>query len=450
MITLNEILEARENRAKIQRDIIEKYNETLISFTLNIPGNIKVFPLTIKAYNEAVKLITNQLKRYHLPIIYKAETKAKTGYEGYFVVKENPIKIKKMMVDIENSCELGRIFDIDVLDNKCNKVSRHHVDEAERKCLICGDNGHACSRSKKHTIEELHKKVSQIIEDYFINKFVNKCVSCACRALLYEVCVTPKPGLVDRNNTGSHKDMDIFTFIDSTTVLTPYFRDLVLVGIKYYDEDLNKIFEKIRYLGMLAEDEMLMITKDVNTHKGLIFSLGIICVALGYLYKNNKEIETDSILAVSKEMTSKINEDFKGITIENAKTFGEKQYAAYGLTGIRGEVVSGFTSVKNYGLPILKYLIHKGYSLNHASSLTLLNLIANVQDTNIVARSNFETLKAVQLQIKKLNGRKGIENIDISEVIDLDKQFIEQNISPGGCADLLAITLMLYFLENII
>ncbi len=448
-VTLSEVLDARENRAKIQKEITEKYKSTLISLTLNIPGGLKIFPLSIKTYSEATTLITKHLKRNRINIIYQTDKKEKTGYEGFFVVEENPIRIKKLMVDIENFCELGRIFDIDVLDDEGHKVSRSELNMAERNCLICNDNGHACSRSRKHPMEEVHRKVIEIMENHFNNQFARQCAECACRALLYEVCITPKPGLVDRNNNGSHNDMDIYTFIDSTSVLTTYFRDLILSGIKYNYEKPKIIFEKIRYLGMLAEDDMFFITNNVNTHKGLIFSLGIICASLGYLYKNEKDINIENILRISREMTSELNDDLQGITKENAKTFGEKLYASCRITGIRGEVAGGFSSVKNYGLPVLKMLIKKGYSLNDAGALTLLNLIANVKDTNIIARSSVEILEEIQSQIKNLIGNKGIENISTAEIIDLDNQFIEMNISPGGCADLLAVTLMLNFIENL-
>ncbi|NYB73670.1 triphosphoribosyl-dephospho-CoA synthase CitG [Sedimentibacter hydroxybenzoicus DSM 7310] len=447
-VTLSDMLDAREKRVAVQREIIERYKVTLISFTLNIPGNIKVFPLSLKAHDEAVKLITKALNRQGISIIYQTSNSAKTGCESYFVVKEQPITVKRLMMDIENSCALGRIFDIDVIDGEGNKISRSDLNITERSCLLCDDIGHVCSRSRKHSLEELQKKVIEIMENYFEKQFADNCAACAGRALLYEVCITPKPGLVDRNNNGSHKDMDIYTFIDSATALIPYFRDIVLSGIKFHSEKPKAVFERIRYLGILAEDRMFTATNNINTHKGLIFSLGIICASAGYLYKNEEAVNTDNILKTSREMTLEINNDFNGKTKESARTFGEKLYATYGITGIRGEAASGFASVKNYGLPILKELIEKGYSLNHACSLTLLNLIANVKDTNIIARSSIEILREVQLQTNNLINERGIENISIGEIMDLDNQFIGKNLSPGGCADLLAITLMLYFLEN--
>jgi len=278
--------------------------------------------------------------------------------------------------------------------------------------------------------------------------FVQDVAGCACRALMYEVCTTPKPGLVDRANNGSHKDMDIYTFIDSSSVLTPYFRDFVLTGILYCNDEPQQLFDRIRYLGTLAEDEMLSATNNVNTHKGLIFSMGIICTALGYIYANEEIQNINNILELCKKMTVKVKEDFNDVNLKNAKTKGEKLFAQYGITGIRGEVASGFSSIKKYGLPVLKSLREKGYSLNDAGGLTLLNLIANIRDTNIISRSDIKTQEQVQLDLKALIETKKIENVDVAILNRIDEQFILMNISPGGCADLLALTFMLYFIEN--
>lgn len=236
-VSLSEMLDARENRALEQRKILDEFNITIISFTLNISGPVKTFPLAQKSFVEGKKLVNEQLKRHNLNIAYEKYNIDKTGYEAFFALDYNPFYIKKLMVDIENSCPLGRIFDIDVLKANGDKLSRQDLNIPERTCLICNDKAHVCSRSKKHTTDELILKTINIISDYFNQKFANICASCAGRALLYEVCTTPKPGLVDRFNTGSHNDMDIYTFIDSSSVLTPHFRDFVLTGIHYYKDE---------------------------------------------------------------------------------------------------------------------------------------------------------------------------------------------------------------------
>ncbi len=446
-VTLADMLDAREKRVSSQQKILTEYKMLLISFTLNIPGSVKKFPLAEKTFSEGKKLIVRQLKRHNINIVHERDNISKTGYESFFAVDGNPVYIKKLMAEIEDCCTLGRIFDIDVLNRNGEKISRQDVNLGRRMCLLCGEDAHSCARSKRHDAEALIKKSIEIMTAYFNERFADICASCANRAMLYEVCTTPKPGLVDRANRGSHKDMDIYTFIDSTAVLTPYFRDLVLSGIKFCDDEPRQLFEKIRYTGMEAEDRMFKAAK-ANTHKGLIFSLGIICAALGYLFANNKSVDTGSILELSKQMTAKVLDDFSAITKGNANTYGEKLYAGYGITGIRGEAANGFISVKEYGLPVLKKLLGRGFSLNDAGSLTLLNLIANVKDTNIISRSDIDTQNSVQKEIKRLIELKGIENITIDEINETDNKFIQMNISPGGCADLLAITYMFCFIQS--
>jgi holo-ACP synthase/triphosphoribosyl-dephospho-CoA synthase len=449
-ISLQDMLDAREKRVSEQKKILSEYNMTLISFTLNIPGSFKQFPLAEKTFEEGKRLICSHLKRHNMNTEFAKDNSSRTGYEIFYAVNSESSCIKRLMVDIEDSCMVGRIFDIDVLNSQGEKISRADIEKEGRSCLLCDEFAHVCSRSKVHNKEELTKKTVEIMQDYFCEKFANICSSCACKALMYEVMTTPKPGLVDRNNNGSHKDMDIYTFIDSSSVLTAHFRDFVLAGIKFYKDEPEKLFERVRYLGMKAEEDMFKATSNINTHKGLIFSLGIICTALGYLYANNKNWDTKSILDMSKNMTVSVLNDFENVTMENAKTYGERLFANFGINGIRGEATNGFSSVKEYGLPVLTDLIKKGFSLNDAGAITLLNLIANVKDTNIISRSNIQTQELVQNNIKSLLNQKNLENILTEDIVNLDKQFIDMNISPGGCADLLAITYMLYFIEEYI
>lgn len=447
-VSLYEVLDAKEKRVMIQQRLLSDLKMPLISFTLNIAGNIKNFPLAKKTFLEGKSLIKKHLQRNNIAIVREKDNNSKTGFEAFFVVNSDALLLKKLMVQIENSSLLGRIFDIDILKVSGEKISREDIGVHNRTCLICNDFAHLCSRSKKHSMEEVVRKTVEIMVGYFNNKFANKIASFASRALMYEVLITPKPGLVDRQNNGSHSDMDIFTFIDSTSVLVPRFREFAMVGIGLHKEQPVKVFERIRYLGMLAEDDMFEVTNNVNTHKGIIFSLGIICTALGYLYGNNQLINTEGILKTTQAMTIDLMKDLNHVDIESAMTHGERLYATHGIKGIREEVASGFKSVRDFGLPTLYDLINKGLSINEVGALTLLNLIANVIDTNIITRSDIGTSKKVQSKLKDLIDEKGIENIIMEDISKIDKEFIGLNISPGGCADLLAITYMLYFIEN--
>ena len=240
--------------------------------------------------------------------------------------------------------------------------------------------------------------------------------------------------------------MDFFTFIDSITTISPYFTDMATAGMLNRKTPLSQLLPQLRQRGVQAEEEMLKATCGVNTHKGAIFSLGIICVACGYVGLSNAN--TDTILhAAGKIAAPALKDDFSKIELENAATKGEEAYIKYNINGIRGEAASGFTSVSSYGLPTLKKALNKGATLENAGVETLLRLISCVEDTNIIGRSSPSTLKEIQTNINVffMSCPSTQEIIKYASLLDL--QFIKNNISPGGCADLLAVTYMLHFIE---
>ncbi|MFI3227561.1 MAG: triphosphoribosyl-dephospho-CoA synthase CitG [Clostridia bacterium] len=437
-ITLEQMLDAREFRMHMQESLIEKFEKPLISFTLNIVGPVKVFDLSKKAYAEGIFIIKNYCKASGLNIVNFTEILENTGYEAFFSIDADPIKIKKTISQIETNCKLGRLFDIDVINIDGQKISRTDIGMSGRKCLLCENDTFVCSRSRAHSVDDILSATVDIMEEYFKQKYADKIAEIATRALLYEVQTTPKPGLVDKNNTGSHSDMNIFTFEKSAIALTPYFKEFVLEGTR--NSCLQELFLKIRQIGISAEISMLNATNGVNTHKGIIFSLGIVCAALGFM---QKESYSDKLLSETcATMTKELEQDFCNITKENAKSHGEKVFANYNIRGIRGEAATGFSSVFEMSLPFLKQCIGQNQSINDACALTLLKIIANIDDTNIITRSNYETLKEQQLKITKFL-EKPVDFMDFAQ--ELDEEFIKLNISAGGSADLLALTLFLYF-----
>jgi holo-ACP synthase/triphosphoribosyl-dephospho-CoA synthase len=268
----------------------------------------------------------------------------------------------------------------------------------------------------------------------------------ACQALLYEVCTTPKPGLVDRNNSGSHKDMDIFTFMNSASALWPYFACCTRIGRQTAELAPPCTFRRLRPAGQKAEADMLSATGGVNTHKGAIFSIGILCAALGRLSRKQwqyPERILDECAAMTRGLTA---QDFAGLTRETAVTVGQKLYLDYGITGIRGQVEQGLPAVRDTGLPVLKAGIARGLSIQESGCATLLALMTAATDTNLIARSNLSTQQATVARLKDLLAVDPYPDRQTLE--QLDQEFISQNLSPGGSADLLAICYLLYFLEQ--
>ena len=440
-VTLDEMLEAREQRVHMQKKLLKRFSQPLISFTLNIPGAYKLFPLAEQAFSEGCCAINRQLERAGIAALCRQEQRNITGCELFISVASDADRIKVLMVAIEEGHPLGRLFDIDVLDRDGAILHGESYGRKQRSCLICGGSVWACARNRTHTSEELALKAAACINSYFQRQYADKISEYALKSLLYEVAVTPKPGLVDRVNNGAHHDMDFFLFIDSACSLTPYFRECTLKGLDFGGEP-TALFQGLRYPGMCAENTMFAATGHVNTHKGLIFSLGIICAAMGYLSKDGACADLAMLVSLCKQMTGNVLGELED---SKANTHGVEIFRKYGLTGARGEAAQGFPHARKYGLPIISEMMHSGYSANEAGITALLHLIAHVQDTNIIHRSDDHTQAEIS-RVLRLFLEDSVTPKQIFEKAQaLDADFISQNISPGGCADILAVSFMLFF-----
>lgn len=266
------------------------------------------------------------------------------------------------------------------------------------------------------------------------------------QAILLEVSTHPKPGLVTRLSNGAHKDMSIFTFMMSSAVLSKAFNDLQDIG-QAHRGTLAELFCKLRSYGVGAEAELLRVTKGVNTQRGILFAGGIVSAVSGYAM--NMGLSRDALLPMIKEMAvGLVARELKNLD-HAAMTAGEKLYYKYGITGIRGEVENGFPSVVNYGLPALEDAFDKGATINDALVHALISLMTVVEDSNVIWRTDYDTLLEVQriakniLSLGSVFAEKG--RMAIAET---ERYFLQRRISPGGSADLLSVTITLYLLEH--
>lgn len=446
-VTLMEMLGAREARAMRQQQLLEEYQLPVISFCLNIAGPVKNSPVLRRAFREGLERLACALLAGRLEVVHREEVDQPTGCEALWVVQGDGRAVKEFCVELEDRDALGRLFDLDVLDPVSGKWDRTQLGQPPRKCLVCGKEGKGCASRRLHTVEELQGATQVILEDYFSQKDQQALGALAAKALLYEVCTTPKPGLVDRSNNGSHRDMDVFTFLDSTAALLPYFEEAVRLGMETRDLPPQETFRRLRQAGAAGERAMFRATGGVNTHKGAVFTLGTVCAAAGRLWTAvgfSKDLE--ATLALPGEMSAQaVQEDFAAIRRSPAHTAGQRLYLEQGLEGIRGELSRGLPAVAQIGLPTLRRCLEAGDSLEQAGVQVLLALMAQVVDTNLIARGGLEGQQWAMEQAKNLTqGRAATQQ----EAEKLDRALIERNLSPGGCADLLAITYFLEFLSR--
>ena len=446
-VSVLDMMRARDLRVEKQSKLISKYNKPLISFTMNIAGEIKNSKLILRGFEHGIKTLKLKLEISKIDILHEEITNDFTGNEAFFVVDEDANIIKKICVELEDYDELSRLYDIDVIDTHFYKLERKHL----RKCLMCDRAAKECAGRRTHSVSELVDKTNQILNESFQKIDANYLASQAVRALLFEALATPKVGLVDRNSSKSHSDMDIFTFVSSSVSLYNYFFEAASFSLKFKDMEYNEFFRELQKLGKRAELTMFAATKGVNTHKGAIFSLGLLCGACGRLgyekWSDFKLILKECSKIAKGIVKNELEDKLKNSSDEVKKgTFGEKIYKKYGISGVRGQAEGGYLSVLNYGMPKFESCIKRGMSLNDAGCIALLDIISATMDTNMIKRSDYESFLNEKKRLKKMLELEPYPSM--ATIKELDIEYTNRGLSPGGSADLLAMCYMLYFISE--
>lgn len=242
----------------------------------------------------------------------------------------------------------------------------------------------------------------------------------ACTALRAELELTPKPGLVDRENNGAHRDMDYALMTRSIEALEPAFREIALAAHRMNLPDCTELAR----IGREGEAEMLQATGGVNTHKGALFALGLATAATSHLLAKKGRIKTD-------ELQKTIARSAANFPRPEA-THGAAARRKYGAQGALDNALTGYATLFDDWLP---YLLHvKGRP--EAQYLLLLKIMAAIDDTNVLHRAGKEAAEDVKRQAAAL-----LENFSTDALQAMDRDLTARHISPGGAADMLALTL---------
>ena len=418
-VTLENMLAAREARAARQQELLSEYGKPLVCLTMNIAGGEKRTGLVDFAFFEGVRRVQRMGEAVFHEIVM-----ADTGPEGYFVFSAEAAFLKRLCVEAEERDEVGRLFE---------KLAR----SIQRKCLLCTNSAAACARSRAHGLREVVKKTNDILIAFAARTHAYA----ACGALLSEVWATPKPGLVDRKNCGAHTDMTVSTFEQSANALVPYFKACFEIGAEDASMPYTKVMARLRRRGLFAEKEMALATGGVNTHKGMIYTFGLLLGGRGMALKAGG----DFFAHASELSKSGLPEQYTRAA-ERPSTHGENAYALYGMKGIRGEAEMGFPSARR-ALSQLRFYEGQGFSQNDAGVLTLLNTLCELQDTNLLHRGGHAGLMYAQHRAREVCALPEKERIEAANTLDED--FIARNMSPGGCADVLATAYFLLALEKL-
>ena len=284
----------------------------------------------------------------------------------------------------------------------------------------------------------------------------------ATQALQAELDTTPKPGLVDKDNNGAHRDMDYALMQLSINTLHPYFVRLAFLGFA----DTLPSHTVIRDAGIEAEKAMLEATNGVNTHKGALFSMGLAVVAAAYEEKKaaaNKEVRGKER---EEEYLSSLQLTIKALAAsfpDTSGTHGSKaKQLSNGTTTIKGALDNAREGYEKLFAEWLPFYNERRKSHDaHALHKTLLRIMCDLDDTNVIYRTNVVTAEEVKQEARALLASfeeayaaedkekcaSAIEekcaSAELLALKDMDRRYTERNISPGGAADMLSLTVFI-------
>ena len=446
-VDLLTVLDNREWRSRLQDKLkVTNYDKIVISAKLNIPGPIKNNDILQKIFMDGWQTFVAGLEcnsQYEMLFAERV-----TGPEAFITVDGNLAAVKKTAILFEETYVLGRLFDIDVMANgqADYQLSREELGFGPRLCLICGKPAKVCAKEQNHTLDEGYEVINQMYQGatskelIFEKESQETVVNNALKGLLYEVSLNPKPGLVDPVSMGSHTDMNVFMFIDSSLSLKSYLDKAFKLGRNFEGSDLKLLFNALRAEGVLAEQTMFNATNNVNTHKGAIFSLGIWVTAIAYSTKDGSATMTEVRRVIQRMVEGLIEKDLASNRV--AMTAGEQQFQTYQLTGIRGEAVNGFPGVAEIAVPFLQATFG---TMTQRLLDTLMKIAATLEDSTLIKRAKtpdvLPEIKEWTSIYFKLGGSHTEEGMKY--LYDLDRVFIERNLSIGGSADTLILTIFI-------
>ena len=453
-ITLEDMLAARDRRAEIQRSMLgREAGICLVCLTLNIAGDIKRTPMTRMLFARGMK----EFEALDLHISDSRLIDEATGTEAFWLVNGDPEQIKRDLETIEDSFPAARLFDFDLLvrdpgEQNGSQASLRKLSRAvPRSCIICGAPAAECARSRRHGLDAVRAETGRLLKAFCAETLADAAVS----SLLEELYTTPKPGLVDLANCGAHTDMDVPLFEKSAESLRSYFRDAAILGMG------SCSMKELRERGVAAEQEMFRSTGGVNTHKGMIYSMGLLVAGMGKVLAESDcperaDEDADAAVRYAAELAREDAERQLGRSLADPETNGGHVLKTFGAAGATGEAAAGFPDAL-YCASRLGYYreseetngtgsVNAAYKTvyNKAGALAFCDSLMRLEDTNLLHRGGREGLDFVRSEAARIAETAGCDE-RISELESLDAEMIRRRLSPGGSADMLALA---YLIES--
>ena len=395
-VKLEEMLRARDLRLARQKRLLSETGLPLLSMTLNIPGNVKRTRLSVLFFNNEVKRLKDVLKGLGAKIEHENILREKTGDEALFAIKGlSAHAVKRLAIALEDQSPASRLLDLDVIDQDGSQISRSALGDSPRRCLLCDQPASICARSRAHDTNALDRETKRRMMQAVAGEASARMAANASEASSFELMVSKKPGLVTMQSSGSHDDMDRFTFGRAQSVFYSYYEAAFRIGFfseEYVSLESFEVYEcrgnrasnrvksdehpaaiktmpalsqndaqKLRLEGIFAEQRMFDSTDGVNTHRGWIYMSGVLLAAMGLFFRG--ALGEDATLF---EKSDTLKDRFQFLIIKvaealehvvNNSPFFEQVRAvlpvASEASGVRQEALKGFPSIMDTGLPVM-------------------------------------------------------------------------------------------------
>lgn len=410
MSSLNELLIAREQRDIFEQKLSDEFPGcSLVTIRSNYPGGNKntldAHFIAYCTFLVARREIKNIKKNFH--------RQTSEGVLFFLLCEDSGIETKKAAMRLEEKFFFGRLVDIDV--RASGKIlSRDCFNLPPRKCLICDKPAVYCVRSRAHSTSDLIHVIHAKVTDFFTEPADKVAMlSRMVRAAMFEeLCRLRSFGCVNVNGNGSHSDMDFLLMLKGI--------DIVSDAISNLTPEAISDFSALRKYGIPWEKKLLEECGGVNTYKGALFLLLIIC-ACAVRVKNFSGLST-----CIAEFSKPCAQDFTNPQFCNRKNFSTLS------RGIRAEVLSGLRKHFDIFLPIAEK--------NVSSDALSVAILAATYDTTTVARGSIKELEKIQAMARRAKTDKDFSN--------LDAYCVAHNLSTGGVADNYIVTMLLVLIKQ--
>lgn len=483
-VGLAEVLSARSERAAMREKFLEP-GYLYLCYSLNIVGEWKRNALYDYFYQVMETRLLCHLAEAAFILQKSSRQDSAAGlwtiyafsYVGRGGLQTLPY-LKKLCCEFEEQGPAYRLLDLDVFNEQGEKLSR--AQNNQRACLLCSSPAYECAASRRHSTADIITKSGALILEELTFLYKEKLLQAAEAAMLAEVTLTPKPGLVDTNNSGSHDDMDISSFKRSIVALLPHlatYVDLALASSAelcggydtepdFYSAAGEKLIYALTEQGKKAEKDSLKVNDGVNCHLGLNYAWAYLLPAATLNFNLNlrklkdrafpyKRGQSSASLSSPREILSMVS----AIASPAYKRWRKEFPASAG--GARQSAAEGYPLVLK-ALDVMSRAGEEGFSETALFCLGLLAIMAENEDSNILRRGSRQDLESIQerskyLLAKYLEDDESIEQREAHErkeslfldyMLSFDEDLCEAGLSPGGSADLLAISLFFRFMQD--